>query len=318
MIAITGLIKSFGAQPVLDIPAFTFDAGLVHAVTGANGSGKTTLLRLIAGLDSPSAGAVTVEVPPGEMVMCFQNPYMFHDTVLGNITYGLRVRGVDGGGQFVRAAARALGLEPLLDHRARTLSAGLKQKASLARALALKPRLLLLDEPFANLDPEGTAQALAALGELRASGATILIVTHILNAGMSITDRVVRLERGRLVPDAERTIFDGTVIEADGHATFQIAGGPALRVVTGKRGPARGIMAPTDVILSAKSFPSSMQNMFQGTVTRVAEAEGLVRVTVDIGRTIRAHVTPEACQTLGLAPGRAIWVMFKATAVEVY
>ena len=318
MIAITGLIKSFGVQPVLDIPAFTFDAGLVYAVTGANGSGKTTLLRLIAGLDSPTAGSVTVEVPPAEMVMCFQDPYMFHDTVLGNIAYGLRVRGVDGGVEFARAAARDLGLESLLDHRARTLSAGLKQKAALARALVLKPRLLLLDEPFANLDPEGTAQVLAALAGLRASGTAILIVTHILNAGMSITDRVVRLERGRLVPDAERTIFDGTVIEADGHAVFQIVNGPAVRVVTDKRGPARGIVAPTDVILSAESFPSSMQNMFKGTVTRVTGAEGLVQVTVDIGWPVRAHVTPEACETLGLVPGRAIWVMFKATAVEVY
>ncbi len=318
MIAITGLTKSFGATPVLDIPAFTFDAGRAHAVTGANGAGKTTLLRIIAGLESPTAGTVVVDAPPEDMVMCFQAPYLFRDTVLGNLTYGLRVRRIDNGEELARAAARALGIEHLLGRRARTLSAGERQKTALARAFVLQPRLLLLDEPLANLDPMSTAQVMEALAGLRADGTTMLLVTHVLATVLSITDRVVRLDRGWLAPDMGRTIFEGTVAVVDGHPMLQAEGGVGLRVVTDKRGPARGILLPTDVILSAEAFPSSMQNAFFGTVTGMTEADGVVSVTVDIGVPVIAHVTPEARRTLGLAPGRPVWVMFKATAVEIY
>ncbi|MFH1709182.1 MAG: ATP-binding cassette domain-containing protein [Planctomycetota bacterium] len=318
MIAITDLVKAYGAAPVLDIPVFTFEAGQVHAVNGANGAGKTTLLRLIAGLEPPSAGTIITEASPEETVLCFQNPYLFRDTVLGNITYGLRVRRIDNGAGLARAAARALGLEHLLGRRARTLSAGERQKTALARAFVLKPRLLLLDEPLANLDPVSTAQVLEALAGLRADGTTMLVVTHSLAALMPITDRVVKLDRGRLAPDTARTIIAGTVTITDGHTMLQTGGGVALRVVTDKRGPARGILSPTDVILSAETFPSSMQNAFRGIVTGMAEAGGVVSVTVDIGLPVTAHITPEAGQSLGLAAGRPVWVMFKATAVEVY
>jgi len=144
-------------------------------LVGPNGSGKSTLLKVLAGLDATARGQCEVAVPVRERVYVHQQPYLFKMSVLANASYGLRARGV-GAKAAARIAAEwleRLGVAALAARASRELSGGERRRVALARAFALRPRLLLLDEPLAELDPHGAEQVAAALGELAES--TVLV-----------------------------------------------------------------------------------------------------------------------------------------------
>ena len=162
---------------ICHVPELSIETGARVGILGSNGSGKTTLLRVLAGLEPKFQGECVVRVPRKDRLYVHQNPYLFRGTVLYNVMYGLRAHGLNGSAREKLALCwmEMLGIRKLADRRANHLSGGEKRRTALVRALVLKPRLLLLDEPMAELDHEGIVSFCAALREL--TGTTILFAS---------------------------------------------------------------------------------------------------------------------------------------------
>ncbi len=191
LFSIRGLKKRFDERLVLDIPELTLMPASAYLLTGANGSGKTTLLRILSGLEKAEIAEATylgqgVTFSPypkllrDAIVYVHQQPVLFSTSLEKNIGYGLRVRGVDKTAiqKQVEDAMAWAGVTHLRDHDPTTLSGGEKQRVALARAKVLKPKLLLLDEPTANLDDAAKAQVAALIPAFIQEGGSILIVSH--------------------------------------------------------------------------------------------------------------------------------------------
>ncbi len=199
-----------GGRQVLAIPRLTLGAPGLAAVVGDNGAGKTTFLRLLTGwLETPTAGTVNCSVPPFSIVLVEQSPYMFSTSVAGNVGYGLKVRGISRSrrGPLVAEALAEVGLAGYGSRPARELSGGEQRRVATARALAVNPDVLLLDEPDAGLDQRAvrTLESLIlALGKNR----LVIFSTHNRVWADRLADRVIHLDRGRLVEDEESVRTD--------------------------------------------------------------------------------------------------------------
>jgi len=206
-----GLRKSFGATPVLRQIDLSLSDGEMLVIVGASGCGKSTLLRLVAGLETPTAGRVVLagrdvtHVDPSErdIAMVFQNYALYpHMTVLENMAYGLRIRRLDRADitQRVNQAAGLLGLTDLLGRKPRQLSGGQRQRVAMGRAIVREPKLFLFDEPLSNLDAKLRVQMRAEIRRLqRRLGVTSLYVTHDQVEAMTLGDRLLVLHQGRPV-----------------------------------------------------------------------------------------------------------------------
>jgi tungstate transport system ATP-binding protein len=197
-----------GGRRLLDRLSFTLSPGGVTALMGPNGAGKSLTLRLVAGLISPTGGALRwgahAAPPPGRVALVFQRPVLLRRSVAGNLDHALVVAGH---GRAARAQRRdalldLAGLTGHADRPARALSGGEAQRLALARALAARPDLLLLDEPTASLDPAATAAIEALVARIASGGATVLIATHDRGQARRLADRVVFLAAGRVAEDA--------------------------------------------------------------------------------------------------------------------
>ena len=191
LLQVDGLHKQFGQRVLLAIERLTIEAAQAYVLTGANGSGKSTLLRILAGLEPASIAQVTYQGVgcclspyPQDMrsgiVYVHQHPVMFSGSVAANIGYGLRMRGMPTAqiAPLVTEAMRWADVLHLQDSPTATLSGGEKQRISLARARVLSPRLLLLDEPTANLDGAAREQVIALIPTLVEQGCSLVMACH--------------------------------------------------------------------------------------------------------------------------------------------
>jgi len=184
--------KRYGSNVAVAIDALTIDSGRVYTLSGANGAGKSTLLGILAFLTPPTTGEIfyageridwkgdIVARRRRKVTLLHQSPYLFGGTVLRNVAYGLKARGIAGDASL-RAVTRALetvGLERFRDRDARELSGGEAQRVAMARALALDPEVLLLDEPLANIDRETAGLLEAVIASLPSRGTTVVMTTH--------------------------------------------------------------------------------------------------------------------------------------------
>ena len=178
------------------------------AILGPNGAGKSTLLRLMHGLLRPSAGSV-VWPQPLTQAMVFQRPVMLRATALANIEYGLRLRGLSVPEQRKRALAALarVGLPDLAHRQARRCSGGEQQRIALARAWALEPQVLFLDEPTASLDPTSSREVERIIREIAAAGTKIVMTTHNLGQARRIAEEVIFLDGGRMLEQTPVTEF---------------------------------------------------------------------------------------------------------------
>ena len=202
-VAVEGLIKQFGRFAALRGVSGQFDAGKLYVIVGDNGAGKTTLLRTIAGLSQPTHGNISVLGAGNVSDTRAQIGYMAHPSLLydemsamENLRYFAGLYEVPN--HRCREVIRAVNLDPELERPVGQYSQGMKQRLSLARALLNDPKLLLLDEPFSNVDAHSAQQMAALLGATRDRGKTILVVTHQPGLLESITDEFVCMDAGKI------------------------------------------------------------------------------------------------------------------------
>jgi polar amino acid transport system ATP-binding protein len=215
MISIRDIRKSFGSNLVLDGISLDVAQGEVVCIIGASGSGKSTLLRCVNGLETYDSGDITVEgqrvdhVGPHvvaireKVAMVFQRFNLFpHRTALENVMEGpvyVKRQPREAAARKARELLAQVGLTGKEDAYPNSLSGGQQQRVAIARALAMEPRAILFDEPTSALDPELVGEVLAVMRALADQGMTMLVVTHEMGFAREVADRVIFIDRGRIV-----------------------------------------------------------------------------------------------------------------------
>jgi tungstate transport system ATP-binding protein len=184
---------------ILEPLSLDIEAGPSTVILGANGAGKSVLMRLMHGLLRPSAGSISWRTP-GRQAMVFQRPVMLRRSALANVAYALRVAGQDEGQAM--EALKEVGLAHLAHRPARVLSGGEQQRLALARAWALHPEVLFLDEPTASLDPSATREIETVIRAFDAAGTKIVMATHNLGQARRLADEIIYLHQGRVLERA--------------------------------------------------------------------------------------------------------------------
>jgi len=344
----------------VDWPGFSLDVDLtlpaqgVTALFGHSGSGKTTFLRCIAGLERAPQGRLIVDgevwqeagrwVPTHKRPLgyVFQEASLFpHLTVMGNLRYGLK-RISDAHQVSLDQAIELLGIGHLLERKPDRLSGGERQRVGMARALAVSPRLLLMDEPLAALDLKRKREILPYLERLHDElDIPVLYVSHSPDEVARLADHLVAMEGGRVLASGPLVdtlarldlpirlgedagaILDATVgaIDHDWHLVrVDFAGGSLWAkdqgLPVGHRVRVR--VLARDVSLADQPGTSSIQNVLRGRVDAIGDDEhpGLALVRVQIGNVILlARLTKRAAASLGVAVGKALWVQVKSVAL---
>ena len=343
-----------GGREIVRVPHLALDAGEIHVLLGPNGAGKTTLLRALNGLER-AGGELLFEGRPvrsgGDRLRLrrrtaavFQQAHLLSTSVRGNVESGLRSRGVRGD-ELRRRTDTALDLLKighLAGRRRVGLSGGEAQRVSIARAVAVDPVVLFLDEPMAALDPPTRRSLLADLHEIfRRLSTAVLWVTHDTEEAISVASRVTVLANGAVVqqgPSAE--VFNSPaspvvadylgidvwlngVVEAsgDGGTRFVLPGGGSLVCAEAEPGPAVACVHPEDVVLFTsrpQAATTSLRNVVRGTVSGLRPLGRSFVVTVGWeGGRLDALLTRAACEELAIVPGLEVYAGVKATAIKV-
>jgi molybdopterin-binding protein len=338
---------------------FTVPAGRYGVVIGAAGSGKTTLLETIAGIIPLRGGALRLGGRDMAGVLperrgtgiVYQHGYLFpHLSVEENVRYGASDP------SFADGIAARIGARELYARAVRGLSGGERQLVAISRALAPRPSILLLDEPFSALDPRRrTAVRREVRAISRELGITVLQVTHDFTEAGLLGDVAILLDQGRvlqhgppeqlfrepaspyiaeflgaenvfagevrLLGDAAPDWFDGDArLLSQGHRAieFRTAALTFYTIGDAPAGHGHAVIRAEEVLISASAQSSSARNQFQGIVSEVATTGALTRVTVDInGVPLVAALTTRSAQELVLREGSGVWASFKAMAVHL-
>ncbi|MFB8182307.1 ABC transporter ATP-binding protein [Streptomyces sp. NPDC055966] len=333
------LRREFGATVALDGLDLTVRPGEFLALLGPSGCGKTTALRMLAGFEHPDSGAVLVD---GEDVthvpahrrdagMVFQSYSLFpHLNAVDNVAFGLRMRGVRTGERRSRAAELLdlVGLGDKGERYPHQLSGGQQQRIALARALALRPRVLLLDEPLSALDAKVRLTLREEIRRLQQElGITTLFVTHDQEEALSVADRVAVMRAGRLEQCAEpaelygrpATAFVAEFVGTMSRIPGELADGTVQ--VLGQRLPADGDGdvpdGPVDVLVRPEAVHVSADEQGAARVVATAFLGAVVRVTVRLADGTEAKADLPAHEAAGLGAGAAVTVSLPERAVLV-
>ena len=213
-LALEGLTYAIGTQTIIDGITAVIEAGPRTMILGPNGAGKSVLMRLCHGLLQPTAGYVRWRGGEARgarlaQAMVFQRPVMLRRSALDNVAYGLALAGVGRRECRLRSldVLEAVGLAHVAAKPARVLSGGEQQRLALARAWALGPEVLFLDEPTANLDPGAARDVETLIGQIHAGGTKIIMTTHNLGQAQRLGDEILFIHTGRLVERAGVDIF---------------------------------------------------------------------------------------------------------------
>lgn len=349
MLDIRGLSISLGEFSLEGVDLTVAD-GEYFIILGPTGAGKTILLETIAGIYAPDSGTITLDgqditrTDPKDrgIGMVYQDYMLFpHLTVEENIGFGLLQRSGDPARiqEVVRETADLLGIGHLLERTPGTLSGGEQQRAAIARALVLRPRVLLLDEPLSALDAVTRDRLRRELKAVhRATGTTVVHITHHFEDIFTLADRVAVMQEGRVIqtgtPDevfrkpatefvatftGMENVFYGVAGLQGEEATIDL-GVITLRTVSTSaiEGEVCVGIRPEEVIVSREAFESSAINAFSGRVTEVQQNGIFSRVVVDVGLPFVAVLTRQSVARLGLAEGEVAYITFKASAVHVF
>jgi molybdopterin-binding protein len=347
VIRVDGLGAHAGDFALRDV-SFGLPAGAWGIILGPAGAGKTTLLETIAGVRRADAGTVTLRdvdvtrTPPEQrgVGIVYQHAFLFpHLSVEDNVAYGTRDRA------YALEVARRLGIGGLMSRAVGNLSGGERQMVAIARALAPEPDILLLDEPFAAVDPRSRTRLRRELRSMQwEQSLTVLHVTHDFGEAGTLGDLAILLEGGRLIqaaspetlfrrpPSAAAAEFLGAENVYAGSATpMESPTGDEPGVMLFRAGPltlvgigdsklaTHAVIRGEDVVLSReRPGLSSARNALAGVVAEIVVHGALARVTVEIGDLpLVATVTAGSVSELGLLPGSRVVATIKATAVHL-
>jgi len=355
LLTVRGLVVERGGSTILDVPALEVATGETLALIGPNGAGKSTLLLALAALERPTHGQVLLRGEPVHRdgmvgyrrrnAVVFQEPLLFDTTVHENVCSGLKIRGIPAA-ERERRAARSLErfrIAHLAERSARTLSGGEAQRTSLARALALEPEILFLDEPFAALDPPSRESLIADLARtLHGTGTTTVLVTHDRGEAIRLADRLAIVEGGRvrqvgtvrevLERPADQVVaaFVGVEnilpgrVESVEAALLSVSCGPGLLAARGPFAAGTNValcIRPERVVLgrAAPDVASATPdvNSLSGSVVRIEQLGPLLRVSLDVGFPLVAFVPPTTAEGLSLAVGLPVAASIDPAAVHL-
>ena len=339
---------------LVDIPLLQIEKGELLSFIGPNGAGKTTLLLTLAGLMKPTTGEISFggrrigsDVSVFEyrrsLAMVFQEPLLFNTTVFKNVASGLTIRGMEKEQirRTVKESLERFGISHLDERSARTLSGGEAQRTSLARAFAIQPEILFLDEPFAALDPptrEALIEDLQAV--LQDTHTTTIFATHDRAEALRLSDRIGVMNNGKILqigapeevmnhPMNEfvanfvgvETILRGKVIrKEEGSFVASVSGYEIEAVGEVKLGETVALcIRPENVTVSTvnRKLTTSERNVFHGRITKITPLGFFQKIQLDCGFPLVAYVTRHSLDDLSLGEGKDVDASFKATAIHV-
>jgi tungstate transport system ATP-binding protein len=357
ILEIKDLKKRFSSDFSLNIKSLGINENEIFTLIGPNGSGKSTLIYLINLLMPADSGKIFFEnedilvkkinktLVRKKMGVVFQEPLLFNTSVYNNLLMGLKLRNKDIGRykNNLDFLIEKLKLKDLLGRAPRTLSGGEKQKVSLARALLLNPKILLLDEPLANIDQATKEEFSETFFEiLKEKGTTTLYITHDRNEAMAISDNIGIIDNGKIEqtgPKAEvfrkpvngkvakfvgvETLVSGTVVNSfDGVLEIKVNGNNIFAV--GKRQLGQKVtisIRPEDVILLSEIDDTeklSSLNIFKGIATEIKDMGLFKKIEIDCGFALVAYITGTSAKRFNLKRGTHVQAAVKATSVHLF
>ena len=343
-----------GGAILLRVPSLSIQKGEILSLIGPNGAGKTTLLQTLSYLLKPFQGEIFFREKKVErdhslleyrrkLAMVFQEPLLFDTTVFSNVASGLRIRGMEKDEIPARVTEQLsrFGIKHLSQRSARTLSGGEAQRTSLARAFALRPEILFLDEPFASLDPPTRDALIEDLESiLKQTRTTVLLATHDRLEALRLSNRIAVMNGGTIFqigspeevmnrPANEfvasfvgvETILSGRVIKRDGGTFAASVSGREIEVV-GDAHPGESVVLcvrPENVTLLTflSQERTSARNIFPAKIVKIISLGLYQKVHLDCGFPLVAYVTNHSLEELSLTEGKEVKASFKATAVAV-
>ncbi len=334
MISLKNISKKFKDFSIQDV-SLNIKKGEYFVLLGPSGAGKTLALEIMAGLIRPDSGTIT-GLNGKKKGLIYQDYMLFpHLNVFQNIAYGLKVRKIAKEEIIlsVEKTAYELGIAPLLNRPVDTLSGGEKQRAAIARALVIKPDILLLDEPTAALDYSTRSQIQTLFLKLhRKYRSTFVHVTHDFEEALALGDRIALLIDGQIVqigaPDevfknpatAEAADFFGykNIFSGEIQANVMDLGKVKIYSCMEKAKHAYIAIRSDDILLSLEHLRSSARNSFPGKIIRLIPRLSSVEAVVDAGVTFYAEITQKSQAEMNLQEGSPVWVTFKASSIRVF
>jgi ABC-type sugar transport system ATPase subunit len=328
---------------------FEVKDGEYFVLLGHTGAGKTVLLDSIAGLKPTNSGQIllngrdvtSLNLEHRRIGFAYQDYTLYrHLSVRDNISFGLMWRKKEK--KEIEAsidnAIEFLGLTPLLDKRSAELSGGESQKIALARALAIKPDLLLLDEPLSAVDPETKEDYEQQLRDVHNRfELTTIHVTHNFEEAITLGDRIAVMQRGHIVqigtpreifrqPATEfvarfvltRNIFDGEIQDDSTGESIFLADGTKFTVTTDLRGKYHASIRPEDILISREPAQSDDLNCLKGTITRITNRGTFVYITVEVPLKFTSLIFYRTFDELNLEEKQEVFITFAPSAVNIF
>jgi len=347
MVELNNVTKKYGKINALNDVSLKIPQAESFTLIGPNGSGKTTFLKILACIEKPTKGKISLD---GELVgernmselrlkstMVFQKTVLFNTTVFKNVAYGLKLRGFSKNAinERVGSVLKLVKLEGYEKRLAKKLSGGEQQRVSLARALALRTELLLLDEPTANLDQRSASIIEAAISQIgQETNTTIVLATHNIFQVKTLSEKVALIKNGNLIhvgktheilSDSKKladfarieNIFPGIshVIE-DGTSMIEVGDNIQIEAAIRRSGKISVFIRPEDIILSKTQLKSSARNVFEGKIIEILDLGSTVRLRIDAGKQFVVQITKRSFIEMQLNLSSKVFVAFKASSVQ--
>ncbi|MBN1357348.1 ABC transporter ATP-binding protein [Candidatus Bathyarchaeota archaeon] len=341
--------KAYGDKIVVNTVNLQIREGEILALLGPNGSGKSTILKMLAFIENPTGGEVkfqgsavnfkNTEKERMQSTLVFQKTTVFGTSVYNNIAYGLKIRKIpkETRDREVKKALELVKLKGFEKRNAIKLSGGEQQRVAIARALVLNTKLLLLDEPTANLDPKNAGIIEEVMDTVnRENKTTIVMATHNMFQAKKLPHRIALMDEGKITEIGEPAevfgklsknlarfaavdnTYTGTAIAtSSGTSKVDVGNGVQIEITQQRKGATAVFINPQDIILSKTAVESSARNVFKGKITEITDVDSLVKLKVDVGRTFVIQITKQSFNEMKLCLNAEVFITFKASSVQV-